>query len=302
MQSIKALTILFTLSFLLTACSSGSSDNSNTFKVGSVSTDIVHYHQSFYGKWGTTPNSTIRFTISVNVSDPKGADNLSDLYFRDKVADRYWDMLGGQGELTKEECYISSLDIYECRYYSSISLDSVNLKNWEIIAENKQGEVSRKDFEFLLPSGDPVEGEQFVYSSAYNGSTQNGIAALEAMTITNNGLKFSSNPGTQSFHIEFESSDNHAARYSFAFYNGTADIDYIARVRSDSPSIESMPIILGQTISIDIPWSEVIVYDNSTISDINGVHIKLYDEPIEWQNDKLWHNYISYSEFVTLSP
>lgn len=302
MQSIRALTILFTLTLILTACSSDSSDNSSTFNVGSIFTDIVHYHESFYGKWSSTPNSTIRFTVSVTVSDSKGEDNLTNLYVRDKVADRFWDMLGGQNKLTKDECYISSLDIYECRYYSSISLDRVNLNNWEIVAENKQGEVIRKDFEFLLSSGDTVGDEQFVYSSIYNGSTQNGVAALEAMTVTNNKLKFSSNPGTQSFHIEFESSDSRATHYSFAFYDGTIDINSIAKVNSDSSSIESMPIILGQKTSIDIPWSEVIIYDNAAISDVNGVHIKLYDEPIDWLDDDRWFNYISYSEFVTLTP
>jgi len=298
--SIKALTLLFILTIFLSGCGGGGS--SDTLKIVNIFTDIVHYHPSFYGKWDITPNNSISFNISVSVRDPKGIDNLSNLYIHDKVNDEYFDMLGGPEELTKAHCYFPDFDLYECRYYSSMNLDRVNLKNWEIVVDNKQGKSSRKNFEFLLPGGDLVDDEQFVFSSRYNRSTQNGVAALEAMTITNNILKFSSNPSTQSFHIEFESTDSRATNYSFAFYDGTTDINYIAQVRSDSSSIESMPIILGQTTSIDIPWSEVIIYDNATISDINGVHIKLYDEPIESLNDNLWFNYISFSEFVTLTP
>jgi len=297
-QPINILAFLFTLTFLLTGCSgSGSSDS---LKVGNISTDIVHYHPSFYGKWDVTPNRSIRFTVSVSINDSKGTDNLSDLYFHDKVNDRYFDMLGGPDNLTKEECYYSDFDVFECRYYSSINLDRVNLSNWEVVVENKQGKSSRKDFEFLLPNGDLVNDEQFVYSSIYNDSTNSGIAALEAMTTANNGLVFSSNPGSQSFHIEFENKDNRATHYSFAFYDATSDISNIAKVGSNSPSIESMPIIQDQKTSIDIPWSEITLYDNATINDINGLHIKLYDEPIEWLNDELWFNYISYSEFLIL--
>jgi len=299
-QPINTLAFLFTLTFLLTGCSG--SESSDSLKVGNISTDIVHYHPSFYGKWDVTPNSSIRFTVSVSISDSKGTDNLSDLYFHDKVNDRYFDMLGGPDNITKEECYYSDFDVFECRYYSSINLDRVNLSNWEVVVENKQGESSRKDFEFLLPSGDLVDDEQFVYSSIYNGSTKNGITALEVMTTANNGLVFSSNPGLQSFHIEFSNTDNRAAHYSFIFYKNTADIRYIAKAILDSPSIESMPMIQGQKTSIDIPWSEITLLDNATINDINGLHIKLFDEPIEWLNDELWFNYISYSEFITFSP
>jgi len=299
-QPINTLAFLFTLAFLLTGCSS--SGPSDSLKIGSIFTDIVHYHPSFYGKWDVTPNSSIRFTVSVSISDTQGTDNLSDLYFHDKTNDRYFDMLGGPDNLTKEECYYPEFNIFECRYYSSIDINRVNLANWEVVVENKQGKVNRKDFEFLLPGGDQINDEHFVYSRVYNGSTNNGIAALEAMSTINNGLLFSSNPSLQSFHIEFDNTDNRATHYSFDFYNATANISYIAKTRPDSPSIESMPIIENQKTSIDIPWSEITLYDNNTINDINGLHIKLYDEPIEWLSDDLWFNFISYSEFLTLSP
>ena len=300
MLPIKTSALLLIFTIFLTSCSGGSSKIAPP-KIGSIYTDIVHYDQSFFRKWDYSPNSTIWFTIAVNVSDPKGARNLSEIYVHDKVSDRYWAILGGQYNLTQEECYDSGHDIYECVYYSSISLDRINLKNWEIVAENKQGKVSRKNFEFKLPSGEPVGDEEFAYSTVYNDSVQNGIKALEAMTISENELEFSSNSNTQSFHIEFENTDDRATHYSFAFYDGTEDIDSIAQVESNSPSIESMPIIQGQKTALDIPWSEVDFYNNGAISDINGVHIRLYDEPVKWLDDHQWFNYISYSEFVRLS-
>jgi hypothetical protein len=308
-MSLTKFVMISLMALLIAGCGSGDGSSvgsdADTLKIGAVYTDILHQHQSFYDKWGATPNRTIRFTVSVNVIDPKGADNLSDLFVRDKVTGRKWDLLGGADDITRDECYIPDLDIYDCTFYSSISLHRVNLKNWEIVAENKQGEITSKDFEFLLPGGDSVIDEQFVYSSTHSGSTLNGIAALEAMTIADNGIKFSSNSGSQSFHIEFESMDSRATNYGFAFYDGTANIDYIGEVIANSPSIESMPIIRGQKTVIDIPWSEVSLYDSATITDINGLHIRLLDEPIERIerfDDGIWFNYESFSEFVTLSP
>lgn len=308
MRSIRATSILLTLSFFLIACSGGeSSKNNNTntidaLKINAVYTDILHQHQSFFEKWDYTPNTGIQFTVSVQVSLPNGPDNLSELYFRNKLTGWYWPLLGGPDKITKDKCYISSMDIYECRFYSTISLNRVNLKNWEVVAENKQGDVICKDVEFLLPGGNPVDAEQFVYSSRYSGSTVNGIAALEAMTIAGNEIEFSSNPGSQSFHIEFETMDSRAKHYGFYFYDGTGSINNIGEIRSNAPSITSMPIVQGHKTVVDIPWSEIRMFGNSSIADINGLHIILYDEPISWIEGGVWFNYISLSEFLTLSP
>jgi hypothetical protein len=297
-QSFKSFTLLFILTLVLAGCSSGGSSNNNdtdSFKVDAVFTDIWHQHQSFYEKWDFSPDIGIRFTVSATLSGLKGPDNLSGVYFRDKISGREW-------SLTHESCSIQNSNTYECILYSSVSLNRVNLKNWEIIAENKQGEVIYKDVEFLLPNGDAVIDEQFVYSTIYSGLKDNGIAALEAMTITENEIVFSTNPISQSFHIEFESTDSRAKNYGFVFYDGTTSINNIGEVKSNSPSIESMKIVQGQKIIIDIPWSEVTMYNNAEISDINGLHIKLLDEPIDWLNTGKWFNYISLSEFITISP
>lgn len=304
MQSIRSLTILFTLIFLLAACSGGSSSSNDTgtLKIGDVFTDIWHQHQSFYDKWGIEPNIGIRFIVSVQVTVPNGLANLKELYFRDKISGRYWPLLGGPDELTQEECYIEYKDIYECMFYDEISLNRINLKNWEVVAETKQGEVSSKDVEFLLPGGESVDDEQFVYSSMYVGSTLNGVAALETMTIAENEIIFSSNPGSQSFHIEFENMDDRAKRYGFYFYDGTENINNIGEAKANSPSIQSMPIIQGQKTVIDIPWSEIHMYANTRVADINGLHIILYDEPMDWVSDRTWFNHISLSEFIALSP
>lgn len=301
MQLLRTLTLLAILITFMTACSSsGPSEETPSLKIGDIFTDIIHYHESFNDKWGVTPNSTIKFSVSVNVSDPKGVANLSQLYFYNKVTERQWFMLGGPSELTHKSCYINNLDIFECIYYSSVSLDRVNLTDWEIVAENTQGKTTRKSFEFLLPSGDAVIDEQFVYSDTYSGSTLGGVAALEAMTISDNKLTFSSNPDTQSFHIEFENLDSRATNYALAFYDGTIDINYIAQAHVNSPSIVSMPIIQNQTTSLDLPWSEIELYNGASINDINGLHITLYDTPIESSTYSIWFNYLSFSEFITL--
>lgn len=224
------------------------------------------------------------------------------MFFRDKVTGDYWSLLDGPDEVTQEECYISNLDLYDCMFYSEVSLNRINLNNWEVVAVSKLGEITSKDVEFLLPGGDSAEDGEFIYSSLYSGSTQYGIVALEAMAIANNGIEFSSNSGSQSFHIEFETTDDRATHYGFAFYDGTTNINYIGEVLPHSPSIESMPIAQGQKTVIDIPWSEVTLYGKTKIADIDGLHIKLLDEPIEWLNGGEWFNYISLSEFITLSP
>jgi len=295
--------IIFSLFFILTACSGGSSP-SDSPKIGEIYTDIYHEHSSFYDKWNMTPNRTIRFTVSVNITDPQGVENLKDVYIEDQN-NWYWNLLGGPDNLSLDECYYESNDIFKCRFYSSSQLDSIMLKNWELVAEDIQGNVTRKSFNFLLPGGDQLDDELFVYSSEYTGSTGEGVLALEAMSITNNNMVFTSSPGTQSFHIEFETTDNRAKHYGFAFYEGSSELDYIGDTCLCSPSIESKPITLGQKVTMDLPWSEIDFDQGYDASDIQGLHIKLYDSPVDWgitNGTDSWFNYISHSEFITLVP
>lgn len=300
MNSIQKLILLCIVVSSLIGCSSGGSDNNDSLKIEAIQTDILHSHSSFYEKWNYSPVISIRFTTFIIVKDPLGVSNLKAIYIRNKTNDRFWDIFGGPNNRPLEDCYDSAFDTFECVFHSSVSLDKINLKNWEVVVENRQGVISHRDFEFLLPGGDSAEDTQFVYSSIYNGSKTNGIPAIEAMTIAENGLVFRSDSESQSFHIEFETTDSRAKHYSFIFYDDTESINAIGGAKAISPSITSMPIVFGQKTKIDLPWSEINI--ERPINDINGLHIVLFDEPIEWLDQGIWFNYRSLSEFLTLSP
>jgi len=301
MPSWKAFTII-SLLVVLTACSGDSSNSdANTPVIGKIYTDINHQHSSFYNKWNITPNRTIRFTFSAQVTDPQGINNLKEIYVENLNNNWTWYLLGNFNN-----CYVEAGGVFECTFYSDIQLDSINLNNWVLVAKDQDDNITRKNFSFLLPGGSQANNESFVYSSAYSDSNYNGIAALEAMTLSNNNLVFTSNPGTRSFHIEFETTDERAVHYSFAFYEGSNQKNYVGEACLCSPSIESMPIIFGQKVVIDLPWSEISL-DQATydVEDINGLHIKLYDQPIDWitpNYEGIWFNYISYSEYISLAP
>jgi hypothetical protein len=303
MRILNAVVVLF-LSLVLIACG-GSGDSLSSVKptIGTIYTDILHSHPSFYTKWGITPVRNIRFTVSVAVTDPQGIDNLADVIIRQIQDNWYWSLLGGVGNTELEDCYITSIEIFECVFYDRNRLDSILLKEWELLVEDKDGNTSSKRFEFLLPGGGLPDDERFVYSSEFTGSFTNGVAALEAMTVAGNDIVFTANPGTESFHIEFTPSDIRARRYEFAFYESSSGRDYIGSAQVDSPSISGISITPGLDVVIDVPWSEIEFNEGFDANDVGGLHVKLFDESIDWATPKAsgsWFNYVSFSEYISL--
>jgi hypothetical protein len=319
-QSIKNLILILIFTSLVTACSD-SSGGGGAFEIGEVDTQISHTHASFYEQLDDSPSRTIEFSVSFAMSLSEEPGYLRKLFVRDKSTGRFWSVLDSQSGQLEDECSVSEGTTYACTFYSNADLDRVSLKQWEVVAENKEAEVISKGFEFLLPGGETVEAERFVYSSTYADSTSNGIAALEAMSILENELAFTADSGAQSFTIQFSSKDARAKNYAFAFDNITdGTLNSIGLAAYDSPSIASMPLVVGdrrddadendfsefsyenQVISISIPWSEITLIGSATIGTINGVHIHLFDEPASSQSSELWFNYSSISEYLELSP
>lgn len=291
--------IIFIVS--LTACTSGGESGKPV--IGDIYTDIYHNHSSFYDKWNDPLNTRIEFTISVDVSDPQGFEDLAYIYVQPQNQDIYWRLLDLTDNFLHDQCYLAEYDIFECIFWDQDNWDSIPLGNWEIIAGDRGGNESRKPFEFKLPGGLERHNEEFAYSAEYTGSKFNGVEALETMTIAENDIVFSSDPVSETFRIEFEATDDRAKHYSFAFYDGTADINYVGRTCTCDTVIQDTPIVMGQKVVIDFPWSDIAMGDGYSVSDINGLHIRLYDEPIEWitpNSTGIWFNYVSYSEFITL--
>ena len=294
--------LLFVL-FYLSACggSGGGNSNSASPQVEFIQTDVAHMHPSFYEKWDLTPQA-LRFAASVRVSDPQGIDNLDEIYFYNSALDWYWALLDRNDGFGTDECYFQNYQVYECIFYYEAAPDSLPLADWLVYAVDLDGNETEQPYTFPLPSGAPYDGEGYIYSDGYIGPRFNSVDALEVLEIGYNSLIFESDFGSQSFHIEFTVTDSRVTDYAFVFYDGSTHINYIANANSNSPSIVSTPITIGEITSVDIPWSEINVHSPYSVSDINGLHIKLFDEPEELlSGDGLWFNYLSFSEYLTLN-
>ena len=305
------------LSFLMVGCSSSGDDASRAKarflpEIGEIKTTILHSHPTFHSKWGISPSRNIRFAVSVEVSEPQGLDNLENVYVTEVTDGFSWSFFGGKVSIPLDECYKAAFGTFECVFYSSTRLDTILLKDWELVAEDVNGNSQTKAFKFRLPGGDLPSDEEpvglpspdrFVYSAEYGGSSIGGIAGLEAMTVDDNNLLFTSNLGTQTFRVEFETTDNRAAYYELAFYdqpsiNGDPP-EYVGSAPFDSLSISSTPIALGLPVELDLNWFEIDFEDGYDATDVDGLHIKLLDAPSAGGSLNGF-THVSYSEFVTL--
>ena len=334
MQVFRALLLTFLLSILLSACSSGSSNLDSTAvesdltqpvfvggtdpAIETIYTNIVNNHPSYHGNWGESINPAITFAVSLGVTDPLGQENLAELYIRNVNTGEAWSLIDVNAGLLHDDYYSSYNGTYERLFHLPLSHYRIDLKGWEVVAINLLGDEIRRPFEFLLPAGvAPTDSEEFVYAPEYMGSISGGIEALEILTVADNNISFTSNlvhtretpdsPTILSFEqstftIEFDASDSRAQRYSFWFYDGTTEINYIADASANAPSILNSPITQGQiTTSVTIPWSEIYFINGSHPLSIEGLHIKLFDESTPWPGG-VWFNHRSISEFVPLTP
>jgi hypothetical protein len=300
---------LVVLTFLVSACG-GSSKNSedvaiNTApEISSIYTDIIHYHPSFWEKWNIAPARGIQITFSFRVDDSDGLSDIDDIYVRNYVNGNEYDIYSGPNNVPLEKFYNSRLNTFEGSFFTYGSLDRVDLRNWKVVASDKSGNITEREFEFSLPNEELASDSDYVYSDQYSSPGYNGVAAMEAMTISDNNLSLVSNAGTQSFNIKFQTNDDRASHYSIAFYGSAPNYQYLGWANQVSPSIVSTSIVTGEQISLDLPWSEIYFIDDAQPIDVNGVHVTLYNEPIE--NDLIenyiWYSFLAYSEYFTLEP
>jgi len=301
------LLILSTLIILLSACGSDSvpdpeTENSSAPKISRVYSDVTHYHPSFWDKWGEPSTRGLLQSFNFKVEDPEGLSNIQDIYIYNYVYQRYYIISGGRDNIPLEAFYRTSSQDFSVSFFTLNSQERAELKNWRVVAIDKEGNVSEREFEFVLPNSEPLDGESYAYSAQYSSPDFGGIAALEVMTIDDSGLAIEADPGSQSFNIKFRTIDERASNYSIAFYGAAPEYKYLGWVSQRSPSVVSQPIITGQQTSLDLPWSEIYFEDGDQPDDISGVHITLYNDPVdnEFLENYIWFSYLAYSEYFTL--
>jgi len=274
-------------------------------QIRDIDIDMFHYHPSYYSQRRVLPLSPMGFNYAVSVRWADSDDDMIELVLLNKtsgVSHFIKDRRNTDSHLPKEEFYVEKLGMYAVTYTDQLAVDRVTLRDWKVIATSSKGYVVCKDFDLILPTGEEASDGEFIYSYAYAGTKQGGHEGLDVMTRAKNSLALSSNPGSQSFRVEFQNTDSRAKHYSIVFYNNARDFQ-IGRVSLYSSSIESTPITQGQKTVVDIPWSEIIFNYNFSASDVRGVHIRLYNEPVPVPHPVFIslddHNYRSISEYVT---
>lgn len=301
---VSSLLFTATLCMGLSACSSGPGEDKFAPEILAVYSNIIHRHPSFYAKWPERTQRSIDFYFSVNVSDPQGIGDILNVYVRDMNENYVWTLFDASQANPWKDCYRGA-GVFECRLYPENHLDYTNLKNLEVVVKDRRGYTRRQGFSHLLADGEQPDTERFVYSSQFTGNTTNGYPALGVMTILDNHMVFTANPGTQSFHVEFTVTDSRASNYSLDFYDDTDDANYLGSAPVNSGSIESQPIVFGQTTVIDIPWSEIDFESVYSVEDIKQMHITLYDNPIPWiinnKDEGEWYNHLATSQVIALS-
>ena len=267
-------------------------------KIGEVQTSITHYHSDFFSKWSDETNRTIDFSFAVQVTDPQGLRNLYHILALDNAREEYYALLGGDREFYSFSAwYKSYFQGFERTVYNIYEPDRVNLQDWSMYAVDGHNNTTTRNFEFTLPDGEPVVDQQYVYSSTYETPDTDGIPALEAMTIAENNLSIVADIETESYLIEFDVSDERAKYYAFWFYDSDINPEKIATVDE-----RTTPIVFGQKVSVQLPWSDIQFASGYTTEDVFGVHIVLMDDPVEFkylEND-FRPSYLGVSEYLVL--
>jgi len=303
------LLILSALLILLSACGSDSvpdpeveAENASAPQISRVYSDVTHYHPSFWDKWNETHARTIQQSFNFKVEDPQGLSNIQDIYIYNAINGGYYNIYGGPDNIPLEKFYRTRSQDFSASFFTWESRDRAELKNWRVVAIDKDGNVSEREFEFVLPNSEPLEDETYAFSAEYIATDPNGIAALEVLTIDDNGLAIEADPGSQSFNIKFRPTDVRASNYSIAFYGAAPEYKYLGWANQRGPSIASQPIVTGQQTSLDLPWSEIYFENGGQLDDINGAHVTLYNDSVDNEivENSIWFSYLSYSEYFTL--
>jgi hypothetical protein len=125
------------------------------------------------------------------------------------------------------------------------------------------------------------------------------------MSIADNALSVSSDSGTSSFNISFQSTDTRASNYIIDFYSALperAHIGYASKYISSS--IESTPVTANTAINLALPWEEVYFARGIDASAVASMRITLMNEEVEldYLDNVFWMSYVGISELVDLAP
>jgi hypothetical protein len=202
------LALLFCSFSMLTACTSGPSEDEFAPKIGEINTRIMHFHPSAYEHKPEAEQRTIGFIIRVSVTDPDGLGNITEVYIKDANHNpvRYR-ILKNNSTLNENADCKQTNEVIECSFYDSDFPDEMPLTGYELVAVDLHTYKSSKAFEFKLPAGEALEFEEFVYSDEYllnGGGTPNGVLGLEAMSIVDNSMLFTlDDPVEGPLHLKF---------------------------------------------------------------------------------------------------
>lgn len=283
-------------------------------EVGQVFTQVIHYHPSFLEKHpGHTATGSLFSQATFRVSDPDGLDDLNMLAVEDINNGLSYELVNRLPHESIGVHYQNTTNLF-FDVFEADGLDRIELNNWQVSAIDLQGYTSHKAFEYALFDGVQASTEQFVFSPDYLGlDTGDGVAAMEAMTQADNSISFTDN-GT-SFTISFDVSDSRASNYAIWFYDQSAlttlpsdivTLEDAAKgiLDSDSGAIVSNPIIFGQTTTLTVNWSDIDLDSNVLSSSLDGMHIVLYDDPLDSfiSASRAWFSQAGISEYISLTP
>ena len=278
--------------------------------IGAIFTDVI----SFSELSGRPENAgirerTIEFTVAAEVFDPDGEQNLDFIDIKQIGREWYWELREPAGSKTnRNSCQITD-NLYQCSFYDNENPHSVQLRNWEIIAGDLDGNVTKRRFNFTLPNSTVDNSKERAITEQYKGSKVNTLEALKPLSASNNGLFAYYDSVAGALMVEFISTDARVQNYQVELYsldkqsgNPAGNWVFSGHIPPGSSSIASTPIIAGQKTKVAIPYSEFLLFDGTQPEDIEGVQIVLFDEfqatPSQvWEG---WFNYVAVSELVEL--
>lgn len=294
MPFMKTLNIVLSVLFI-NACSGGSGTGSSR-SIDEVFTDIFHYHPSYFEKYGEYDEATIEYSFLFKAS---ASDTIERLYLEDTANDRYYDVIDLNYGLLPGRFYDEYYDAFYLTAYSSVSPHRVNLNGWQAVMHDASGSTERP-FNFTYPVN--ANEYSYVYGSEYINVTSAGIPAMEAMTTQDNSLSFTKDNTTNTLNIEFLTTDIRADDFVLWLYNSDTKPLFLAQLNQlNNKSIANALVRPNTLTSISIPLSEIASL-GVNISEIYGIHLVLYNKPIniKYSDDNSWITFLGVSEYLTL--
>lgn len=289
--------------FMLAACNDSDPARPNGPPViRDIKTDITHWHTNFVSSMEEL-EARITFTFSLYITDPGGLQDLDDVYVENVASGRRWYLVGGPENVRWYRNFDVVRGVLEYRSFDPDNLDAITLNGWEVVVLDLQGHEVRQAFDFMLPDGQPAADDVRVYSSEFATPGMSDVPALEAMSVVGNSMSFSSDTGSSSFLLSFETSDARASNYIIDFYSALPERNHIGYAsKYFSPSIDSTPVIANTPTTLALPWSEIYFAHGADAAAVASMRVTLLNEEVEldYLEGVYWMSYLGVSERVDL--